>query len=232
MTGYDRFDLLQAWSKYRVDQGTPVKVISDSLADEPLLFGGLDLAERVDSAVLYITKWDGTFLDEYGLASWQRLKTPVIADHVRSINQKYPMEKIGFDETGAGIVASSFFFDLEMEPVQLTQNRKDDAVNCVKFLFQNKMLRVQNRQLITELMEQEKITGKGTGRPHYRHQNGRHDDAFWGCAINCYIAVPYIVGMAPADIQSTQDIESNDVDTIIRDVLKPFSHSIGGYSWG
>jgi len=232
MTGFGRYDLLNAWSMYRVQMGVEPRVIDDIANDDYILFGGLDLAERIDSSVLFITKWDGTSLTEYAMASWKKMKTPVIANQVRRIQEKHPMQTIGFDETGAGIVASSFFYDLDMEPVQLTQNRKDDAVNCVRFLFQSNILRVQNPQLITELMEQEKITGKGTGRPHYRHQNGRHDDAFWACAINCYIAVPYIVGIPPAVIETTQDIQSDDIDTIIRDILKPYSHSAYGYTWG
>jgi hypothetical protein len=119
-----------------------------------------------------------------------------------------------------------------MEPVQLTQRRKDDAVNCVKYLFHAKILRVKDPQLVTELMEQEKVVGQGTGRVHYRHQNGRHDDAFWACAIMCYTAVPYLAGLPPAAIESTQDIQSNDTDTIIRDVMRPYTHSAYGYTWG
>ncbi|MGI0003630.1 MAG: hypothetical protein ACRD91_05385 [Nitrosopumilaceae archaeon] len=191
---------------------------------DTLYIGGLDLAERVDHTAFTILMWDGTNLKQYGQSVWPHIKYKEILEDLREISLKLAIQTIGFDETGGGIPIGEFFGEyLPMDPVQLSQQKKLDCLRVVQFLSQNKILQIEeNSRLEAELLEQEKII-TDAGNITYKHPQGRHDDLFWSMALACYVAVPYIVGCAPAAIEVAGDYPE-DVDNTITEAMHRYMY--------
>lgn len=192
--------------------------------DEIMLFGGLDLAERIDHTAFWVNKWDGQHLDQHAVGEWKGTKYPDIAKKVRIANHKLGgIHKIAFDETGNIAVGYLFSQDLEgiMEPIHLSNPLKIDCVRVVKFLSELGILRLKpGDSVVNEIEEQQKVISL-SGAQRYEHPSGAHDDRFWGLALSCYVAVDYIIGIPPAAIVSAGEAEhqGQDVDDIINDIM-------------
>lgn len=193
--------------------------------DEIILFGGLDLAERIDHTAFWVNKWNGQHLDQHAVGEWKGTKYPDIAKKVRIANYKLGgIHKIGFDETGNIAVGYLFSQDLEgiMEPIHLSNPLKIDCVRVVKFLSELGILRLKpGDSVVNEIEEQQKVVSQ-SGTQRYEHPSGTHDDRFWGLALSCYVAVDYIIGIPPAAIVSAGEAENQgqDVDDIIEDIMQ------------
>jgi len=226
-----RTDFLLSWQQKNERIGVDFNELPQM--PQTMMFGGLDLAERVDHTSLFGTKWNGKKLRQHGAFDWPHVKYPQISEDIHTINEKINFDHIGFDETGVGIgVAYLFNENLPMEPVTLSNPTKLDAVGVVKFLFQAEILEVERSDSIVREIEQQEKVISDSGNRRYEHPSGSHDDRFWALAINCYIAVPYIIGLPPASIESYVDEkEEMDIDLIERDVLSQYTNSGYGHSW-
>jgi len=231
MTVGGRSDFLLAWQQKNERIGIDFNDLPQ--LPETIKIGGLDLAERVDHTSLFGTKWNGQKLRQHGAFNWPHTKYPNIAEDVQTINEKVEFDHIGFDETGVGIgVAYLFNQSLPMEPVTLSNPTKLDCVGVVKFLFQAKILEIERSDSVVREIEQQEKVISDAGNRRYEHPSGTHDDRFWALAINCYIAVPYIIGLPPAAIETYVDEQDEmGIDEIERDVLNQFTNTAFGHSW-
>lgn len=221
-----KIDFLRRWQEINDDKG----VGRDDLFILPdeLYISGLDLASRVDHSAFFMLRWNGQKLIEYGTAVWPHVDYPIIAEHVREINEKWPQHRIAYDETGNIAVGSLFGQDLEsiMEPIHMTNPMKIDAVNVVKFLSQLGMLELEpDGIVIGEIEEQQKVFSEA-GAQRYEHPSGVHDDLFWGLALACYTAVETIIGVAPAAIEQAGEAEEygESADDIIDGIMHSLAH--------
>lgn len=223
-----RVALLRDWKRDAHDHG----VMLNNLPELPelMMFGGLDLAERVDSSAFFSLQWNGSKLKQHGTAVWPHMKYPIIVDHVGKMDEKFNFDVIGFDETGVGIAVGEMFSqELPMEPLVMTVRTKLDCIRIVQWLIDEGVLVLEKGDaVIREAQDQEKII-TDAGTTTYKHPKGRHDDRFWSLAICCYVAVPYIIGVAPASIMSTPDEEIPiDVDRSIKESMMQYSKKYPG----
>jgi len=219
-----KMGFLKRWEE--MNSGKDGRIILNDLPqlDEVMLFGGLDLAERIDHTGFWVNRWDGQHLTQHAVGEWKGTRYPDIAKKVRIANHKLGgIHKIGFDETGNIAVGYLFSQDLEgiMEPIHLSNPLKIDCVRVVKFLSELGILQLEpNDPVIREIEEQQKVISP-SGTQRYEHPSGSHDDRFWGLALSCYVAVEYIIGIPPAAIVSAgEDIDrGEDVDDMIDNIM-------------
>lgn len=215
-----KIDFLQRWHELRGEvEGDDIEYVPDNL-----MVSGLDLAERIDHSAMFMLLWDGRYLNEHGTAVWPHVNYSDIANDVRDINEKMPQHKIAYDETGNIGVGQLFSQDMDavLEPIHMTNPMKVDAVRVVKFLSQLGILRLEpNSPVIREIEEQQKVISDA-GFERYEHPSGSHDDLFWGLALACYVAVDFIIGVAPAAIENSFEAsnEGEDAETIIEGVMQ------------
>lgn len=201
-----KIDFLRRWQEINSKKDGSLDLF---MLPEDIYVSGLDLASRVDHSAFFMLRWNGQKLIEHGTAVWPHVDYPVIAADVREINERFPQHKIAFDETGNIAVGSLFGQDLEaiMSPIHMTNPFKIDAVNVVKYLSQLGILELEpDGIVIGEIEEQQKVFSQA-GAQRYEHPSGVHDDLFWGLALACYTAVEYIIGIAPAAIESAGEAE-------------------------
>lgn len=218
-----KMSFLRHWEEeHRGDKGLMLNDLPQ--LDEIMLFGGLDLAERIDHTSFWVNRWDGQHLDQHAVGEWQGTRYPDIAKKVRIANHKLGgIQKIAYDETGNIAVGYLFSQDLEgiMEPIHLSNPLKIDCVRVVKFLSELGILRIKpGDPVIREIEEQQKVISP-SGTQRYEHPSGAHDDRFWGLALSCYIAVEYIIGIPPAAIVSAGGAEDmgEDPDDIVEQIM-------------
>ena len=224
MTTISKISFLRRWEEqHRTDKGMVLNDLPQ--LDEVMLFGGLDLAERIDHTSLWVNRWDGQHLDQHAVGEWKGTRYPEIGKKTRIANEKLGgIHKIAYDETGNIAVGYLFSQDLEgiMEPIHLSNPLKIDAVRVVKFLSELGILRIKpGDPVIREIEEQQKVISP-SGQQRYEHPSGSHDDRFWGLALSCYIAVEYIIGVPPAAIVSAgADVDRGaDVDETIDNIMQ------------
>ena len=83
-----------------------------------MIFGGLDLASRVDNTALVVLKLENGTLEQIGMKVWPHVSYDVIADDLLKIQAKENMTKVGFDRSGVGdAVGSLFDKSLPMVPI-------------------------------------------------------------------------------------------------------------------
>jgi hypothetical protein len=219
-----KIQFLKRWEETNSKDGKGIELNSLPQLDEIMLFGGLDLAERIDHTGFWVNRWDGQHLDQHAVGEWKGTRYPDIAKKVRIANHKLGgIQKIAYDETGNIAVGYLFSQDLEgiMEPIHLSNPLKIDCVRVVKFLSELGILRLKpGDPVIREIEEQQKVISP-SGTQRYEHPSGAHDDRFWGLALSCYVAVDYIIGVPPAAIVSAQSAEEEgqDIDDIVNDIM-------------
>lgn len=218
-----KIDFLRRWNEMREDEGVELNDLPQ--LPDMLLFGGLDLAERIDHTSLFNLNWNGQHLKQYGVAEWAGVKYPEIASDIASLHEKLGYYKIGYDETGNIAVGYLFSQNLEevMEPIHLTNAIKLDCIRVVNYFKDIGILQLEAGDPVIRQMEDQQKVVTNAGNQRYEHPSGYHDDRFWGLALACYTAVEYIVGIPPAAIvTANEEAEYQDVDTIIEDVMRQY----------
>jgi phage terminase large subunit-like protein len=175
-----------------------------------MIFGGLDLASRVDNTALVVLKLENGTLEQIGMKIWPHVSYDVIADDLLKIQAKENMTKIGFDRSGVGdAVGSLFDKSLPMVPIITTQQSKIQMIQLIKGMFQQKKLLIHSKKLYTEVTEQQQHISDA-GNILYKHPSNKHDDAFWALAYACNVASRYLQGSARSSIASSRINRSLD----------------------
>lgn len=198
-----------------------------------LLFGGVDLAKRIDHSAFESIKLQDGILKEKYYMEWPHTNYAIVATDLKKIHAKLPQELIGFDRSGVGDAASELFDKsfIPLTPIVTTMNTKIDIIHIVRTLFQKGYLQVdresptENRDtddLPTQIEEQEEIISKA-GNTLYQHPQGKHDDRFWALGYACYVAIPFLINVAPVSIKQGVDdlqyMEERDIDAEIDQMM-------------
>lgn len=199
--------------------------------DYPIRFGGLDLAKRIDHSALIILKFDteNWRLKQEGFLKWPHVSYGKVAEDTLQINLKMPMELLGFDRTGVGDAAAELFDKsmLPLVPIVTSNPMKLDIIHIVRTLFDKKMLLVDRENEVRGQIEEQEEKITQAGNTTYVH-SGEHDDLFWGLGYACYVAVPYLVNMAPPLVKRGSDqmihMEGRDVDIEIDSLMGGNAH--------
>lgn len=188
----------------------------------PFRVGGLDLAKRVDHSSFIVLKIENGILKQEAHMIWPHVRYGKVAGDVLRIQDKMPMEKIGFDRNSIGDFAVELFDKtaLPMEGIKTTMQSKLDMINVVKILFHQGLLKIdKNSELVAQIAEQEQII-TDAGNTVYKHIPGRHDDLFWALCYACYVALEYIVNTVDPIIRYTPDLPGEkSVDDLINSVM-------------
>ena len=150
-------------------------------------FGGLDLAQRVDNLALVVLELDSGVLTQVGQKVWPHIDYEKIFQSLTKINEIEKFNKISYDRTGVGDAVAKLInprMRKVCRPVVLTVKKKFELITLVKGLFNEKKLKIHDRDLFREITEQEVVTSDA-GNLLYRHPEGFHDDRFWGLALAC-----------------------------------------------
>lgn len=215
-------------SGYREDyEKKPPKVHYD------LLFGGTDLAKRIDHSAFESLHLDKGVLREKYFMEWPHTNYAIVARDLKKIHTKLPHELIGFDRSGVGDAAIELFDRsfIPLTPIVTTMNMKIDIIHIVRTLFQKGYLLVDRESetsnkgtddLPTQIEEQEEIVSKA-GNMLYQHPPKKHDDRFWALGYACYVALPFLMNKAPIAIKQGVDQMYNmgprDVDAEINAIM-------------
>lgn len=188
----------------------------------PIRIGGMDLAKRVDHSAFIILKLDEGILKQEAHYIWPHVKYGVVAGDVLKFQNKFPMEKIGFDRNSVGDFAVELFDKtaLPMEGIKTTMQSKLDMINVLKILFHQGLLQIDKKsELVTQISEQEQII-TDAGNTTYKHIPGRHDDLFWALCYACYVSLEYVVNMVDPIIRYTPDRSGEKtVEDVINSVM-------------
>ena len=93
-------------------------------------------------------------------------------------------------------------------PVVLTIKKKFELITLVKGLFNEKKLKIHDRDLFREVTEQEVVTSDA-GNLLYRHPQGFHDDRFWALALACEAGSYAVRGISKARAVAAAPRETN-----------------------
>jgi len=170
-----------------------------------LRIGGMDLAKRVDHSAFIILKLEDGTLKQEAHMIWPHVKYGKVASDVLKFQDKFPMEKIGFDRNSVGDFAVELFDKtaLPMEGIKTTMQSKLDMINVVKIMFHQGLLKIDKKtELVTQIAEQEQII-TDSGNTVYKHIPGRHDDLFWALCYACYVALEFVVNTVEPIIRYT-----------------------------
>lgn len=194
---------------------------------ESVRIGGLDLAKRVDHSAFIILKIEDGVLKQEAHHIWPHVKYGKVAADLLTIQDKFMMEKIGFDRNSVGDFAVELFDQtaLPMEGIKTTMQSKLDMINVLKILFHQGLLQIDRKsELVTQISEQEQII-TDAGNTVYKHIPGRHDDLFWALCYACYVSLEYIVNVVEPRIRYTPEIEpEKTTDNIISSIMGPDSN--------
>lgn len=183
----------------------------------PLSFGGLDVAIRVDNTALtildLIKEGDKKILEQVDTHVWPHIHPRIIEDDLSKIQRARPMVDIGYDRLGTGEMIKLFPQNLPMTPVVSTMQEKHDLIGQIKHLASSEQLIIHDSELYREIMEQEKYISDA-GNILYRHPSGFHDDRFWSLAYAVKVATDYIRGhpnviarVIAAPVQDNPDLD-------------------------
>ena len=121
--------------------------------------------------------------------------------HVAGIRQfyaEYKWYKMGVDasQAGAAVVEALTARGIPAEPINFTNDWKNDANNFFSWCVAQKQIKIprEHVELITQILEQQRIIGKSvSGRVMYAHPTGRHDDQYYSMILALWMARPYII---------------------------------------
>tara|TARA_R100000656_G_scaffold102618_1_gene74643 strand:+ start:21 stop:614 length:594 start_codon:yes stop_codon:yes gene_type:complete len=150
-------------------------------------YGGLDLAQRVDNSALVVLELEEGVLNQVGQKVWPHIDYEKIFQSLTKINEIEKFNKICYDRTGVGDAVAKLINPAMRKicrPTVLTIKKKFELITLVKGLFNEKKLKIHDRDLFREITEQEVVTSDA-GNLLYRHPEGFHDDRFWGLALAC-----------------------------------------------
>jgi len=163
--------------------------------EDPFLFGGLDLAKRVDSSAFSMLNLKGDTLHEYKAKIWDHVNYAKVSLDVHEFHKKWPMSQIGFDRSGVGDAAIELFdtVTIPMVPVLTTNTRKIDMINSVETLMQTGQLKLSKKSPLKEQYEnQQRKIDPQTGNIKYPH-GSTPNDLFLALCYCVYVALPYMI---------------------------------------
>lgn len=160
-----------------------------------LLFGGLDVALRIDNTAFTSLELDPKtgILEQYGIFVFPHIHPEKIDSGLTKINEKDRHIRIGYDRLGTGEMIKIFNPKIRglMYEIISSMPGKQDIIGLLKTLWDNDKLIIHDDRLYTEIMEQEKVVSDA-GNILYRHPQGFHDDRFWSLGYAAKAAVDYL----------------------------------------
>jgi hypothetical protein len=160
-----------------------------------LLFGGLDVALRIDNTSFCSLQLDlkTGILEQYGLVVWPHIHPKEIGENLAAINTEDRHTIIGYDRLGTGELIKLFPNKIIgiMQEIISSMPGKQDIIGLLKSLWDAQKLIIHDDRLYTEISEQEKYISDA-GNILYRHPEGFHDDRFWSLGYAAKAAVEYM----------------------------------------
>ena len=183
-------------------------------------YGGLDLAQRVDNSALVVLELEEGVLIQVGQKVWPHIDYEKIFQSLTKINEIEKFNKICYDRTGVGDAVAKLISPTMRKicrPTVLTVKKKFELITLVKGLFNEKKLKIHDRDLFREITEQEVVTSDA-GNLLYRHPEGFHDDRFWGLALACEAGSYAVRGITRSTAIAASPRETN-LDSLIMQEL-------------
>ena len=183
-------------------------------------FGGLDLAQRVDNSALVVLELQDGVLNQVGQKVWEHIDYEKIFQSLTKINEIEKFNKISYDRTGVGDAVAKLISPPMRKicrPVVLTIKKKFELITLVKGLFNEKKLKIHDRDLFREITEQEVVTSDA-GNLLYRHPQGFHDDRFWGLALACDAGSYAVRGITKARAVAAGPRETNLENLVMQEL--------------
>lgn len=189
----------------------------------PIKFGGLDPALRVDNTVLIVLKLEDGVLEQVGQKIWPHINFRDINADLLKIQHLEKMKAIGYDRLGVGDGAKQLFSkELPLRDIISSMTNKFDMISLVKGLFAQNKLIIHDKDLYREILEQERKISDA-GNVLYQHPTGFHDDRFWALCYACAVASYSIAGIPRPRIASLSQ-KRTDLDTLAdKDLEKALS---------
>lgn len=150
-------------------------------------FAGVDLGKRADYSVISAVEKDGDLLKLVFHKQFD-LETPYpqVIGALKRMHELAQFKKIMVDRTGVGEAVLDEISDLPVDGVMFTEQRKANMMGGLKVKMEQGNLAISyDRDLCDQLNEQQ-YEYKKTGRLHFWHPLGRHDDRLWSLALAVY----------------------------------------------
>ena len=183
-------------------------------------YGGLDLAQRVDNSALVVLELEEGVLNQVGQKVWPHIDYEKIFQSLTKINEIEKFNKICYDRTGVGDAVAKLISPTMRKicrPTVLTVKKKFELITLVKGLFNEKKLKIHDRDLFREITEQEVVTSDA-GNLLYRHPEGFHDDRFWGLALACEAGSYAVRGITRSTAIAASPKENNLESLIMQEL--------------
>jgi len=183
-------------------------------------YGGLDLAQRVDNSALVVLELEEGVLNQVGQKVWPHIDYEKIFNSLTKINELEKFNKICYDRTGVGDAVAKLISPTMRKicrPTVLTVKKKFELITLVKGLFNEKKLKIHDRDLFREITEQEVVTSDA-GNLLYRHPEGFHDDRFWGLALACEAGSYAVRGITRSTAIAASPKENNLESLIMQEL--------------
>lgn len=181
---------------------------------EPVNFGGLDIALRVDNTAFQCLKLEDGQLEQRGQKVWPHIGFKSIAEDLLKIQQRERMHSIGYDRLGMGDGARQLFpKEIPLRDIISSQPNKFDMISLVKGLFDQERLIVHDQDLFREILEQEKKISEA-GNLLYQHPTGFHDDRFWALCYACSVASHSMSGVARPAVAMQQSVRKGSLEQL------------------
>ncbi len=183
--------------------------------DEPTYFGGLDLAKVVHSSALDILQYKNDILIEKAWKIWPHVSYATVAKETHDIYKKYPMDKIGYDNSGVGQGAIELFdnITLPMIPIETTNKFKVDMFNSAQILLETGQLKLaKNSPISSQWSGQSVVINQKTGSIQYPH-GSVPNDLVMALLYAINQAIPFLINSdLPYIITSGTNIPSKNLN--------------------
>jgi len=171
------------------------------------LWGGLDLARRLDHSALIILELDNGVLHQVGEKIWGHVDYSVVFNDIENAQNKHKMNRIGYDRNGVGDGLEHLMKPKHVfYPIITTNQSKVQMINLLNGLIQKEILRLQRGTELEKEMSEQELDITDAGNIQYRHPSGKHDDLFWALCYACYTVSPYLTGF----IKPKMSVARND----------------------
>lgn len=190
--------------------------------EEPTYIGGLDLAKVVHSSALDILQYKDDILIEKAWKIWPHVSYATVAKETHDIYKKYPMHKIGYDNSGVGQAAIELFdnITLPMIPIETTNKFKVDMFNSAQILLETGQLKLaKNSPISSQWAGQQVVINPKTGSIQYPHGSVANDLVMALLyAINQ--AIPFMISSSlPSIITSATNMKSKNLNQGLDNLL-------------
>lgn len=202
-------------SKINMQTGEVDSPVPSKPKEEPLYFGGMDLAKVVHSSAIDILELKDDILYERAWNIWPHVNYMQVSKDTHTIFKKYPCFEIGFDHSGVGQAAIELFdtITLPMVPIETTNKFKVDAFNSAQILLDSGKLKLaKNSPVIEQYEGQQMIINPKTGSIQYPH-GSVPNDLLMAQLYAISRAIPYMVNSdLPLIITSDTNMSSKNLN--------------------